>query len=131
MKRAFSIARLLFLIFAATAAHAQETVIQTEENSPGTTANSPDQRRAPPIASAVSQAHKFWDSEIALLFTGVAGARGLDYSSTLNIRRRGLDEALLTNAIVDNHPAFAGIEVSGIAASIGVSYLFHHRPSPL
>jgi hypothetical protein len=69
--------------------------------------------------------HRFWDRENLLLFAGVGVGRGLDYASTLNIRRRGINEVLLTNAIVDNHPLFAGIEVGGTAASIGVSYIFH------
>jgi hypothetical protein len=69
--------------------------------------------------------HRFWDRENILLFAGVGIGRGLDYASTLNIRRRGINEVFLTNAIVDNHPLFAGIEVGGAAASIGVSYVFH------
>jgi hypothetical protein len=60
-----------------------------------------------------------------LLFAGVGASRALDYSSTLNLRRRGLDEIFLTNSIVDNHPLFAGIEAATTATSIGVSYLFH------
>ena len=55
----------------------------------------------------------------------MGASRALDYASTLNLRRRGLDEALLTNRIVDNHPLFAGIEAAATGASIGVSYLFH------
>ena len=69
--------------------------------------------------------HKFWDGENDLLFAAVGAGRALDYSSTLNLRRRGINEALLTNSIVDNHPLFAGIEVAATAASIGVSYIFH------
>lgn len=69
--------------------------------------------------------HKFWDRENDWLFAGVGAGRALDYASTLNLRRRGIDEVFLTNSIVDNHPLFAGIEVSATAASIGVSYLFH------
>ena len=69
--------------------------------------------------------HAFWDRENDWLFAGVAAGRALDYSSTLNLRRRGIDEAFLTNDIVDNHALFAGIEVAATAASIGVSYLFH------
>src|SRR5260370_42318233 len=64
-------------------------------------------------------------------FAGVGAARALDYASTLNLRRRGLDEIFLTNSIVDNHPLFAGIEAAATGASIGSSYLFprtgHHR----
>jgi hypothetical protein len=69
--------------------------------------------------------HKFWDRENGLLFAAVGAGRGLDYASTLNLRRRGIDEAFLTNSIVDNHAAFVGIEVAATAASIGVSYIFH------
>jgi hypothetical protein len=60
-----------------------------------------------------------------LWFAAVGAGRALDYASTLNLRRRGVDEIFLTNSIVDNHPLFAGIEAAGTAASIGVSYLFH------
>ena len=70
--------------------------------------------------------HGFWDRENDLLFAAVGASRALDYASTLNFRRRGRNEALLTNDIVDNHAAFAAIEVGTTALSIGVSYLFHH-----
>jgi hypothetical protein len=69
--------------------------------------------------------HRFWDRTNDLWFAGVGAGRALDYASTLNLRRRGIDEALLTNSIVDNHPLFGGIEAAATAASIGVSYLFH------
>ena len=72
-----------------------------------------------------SETHRFLDRENALLFAGVGAARFLDYSSTLNLRRRGRDEILLTNWAVDHHPLFAGIEAAGTAASIGASYLLH------
>jgi len=73
----------------------------------------------------VTQEHCFWDKKNDWLFAGVGAARTLDYFSTLNFRRRGNREILLTNAIVDNHAEFAAIEAAGTAASIGVSYLFH------
>ena len=69
--------------------------------------------------------HRFWDRENDWLFAGVGAGRALDYASTLNLRHRGIDEAFLTNSIVDNHPLFAGIEVAATAASVGVSYIFH------
>jgi hypothetical protein len=69
--------------------------------------------------------HRFWDKENDWLFAGVGAARTFDYFSTLNMRRRGDQEILLTNAIVDNHAAFAAIEAAGTGASIGASYLFH------
>ncbi len=69
--------------------------------------------------------HPFWDRENDLLFAAVGASRTLDYFSTLNFRRRGRNEALLTNDIVDNHAAFASIEAAATVASIGMSYLFH------
>src|SRR2546430_1401520 len=47
--------------------------------------------------------HRFWDRENDLLFAAVGASRTLDYFSTLNFRRRGRNEALLTNDVVDNH----------------------------
>jgi hypothetical protein len=69
--------------------------------------------------------HRFWDKENGWLFAGVGAARTLDYFSTLNMRRRGVQEILLTNEVVDNHAAFATIEAAATGASIGASYLFH------
>ena len=79
-----------------------------------------------PAAAATGRACR----ETHVLLPGVGGcgqasARALDYSSTLNMRRRGLQEILLTNDIVDQYAAFAAIEASGTAVSIGASYLFH------
>ena len=45
-------------------------------------------------------------------------------------RNRGLNEGLLTNQIVDNHPLFFGIEAGTTAASIALSYLFN-QPFPV
>ncbi len=81
--------------------------------------------RGPTADDESAKTHRFWDIENDLLFAGVAAGRGLDYASTTNLRRRGIDEIFLTNSIVDNHPLFIGIEAAGTAASIGVSYLFH------
>jgi hypothetical protein len=69
--------------------------------------------------------HRFWDRTNDWLFAGVGASRTFDYFSTLNMRHRGRQEILLTNDVVDNHPAFAAIEAAGTATSIGVSYLFH------
>jgi len=69
--------------------------------------------------------HRFWDKKNDWRFAGVGAARTLDYFSTLNMRRRGRQEILLTNDAVDNHAAFAAIEAAGTGVSIGVWYLFH------
>ena len=79
----------------------------------------------PTVSPAPAAVHRFWDRENDWLFAGVGAGRALDYASTLNLRRRGINEAFLTNAIVDNHPLFAGIEAAATGASIGVSYVFH------
>ncbi len=70
--------------------------------------------------------HRFWDKENGWLFAGIGASRTLDYFSTLNFRRRGDNEVLLTNSVVDNHAAFASIEAAATGLSIGVSGLFHH-----
>jgi hypothetical protein len=69
--------------------------------------------------------HRFWDRTNDWLFAGVGASRTLDYFSTLNMRRRGRQEILLTNDAVDNHAAFATIEAAGTGVSIGAAYLFH------
>ncbi len=79
-----------------------------------------------PTTPKAPDEHRFWDTTNDLLFAGIAASRTLDYFSTLNMRRRGRQEILLTNDVVDNHPAFVAVEVAGTGASIGVSYLFHH-----
>jgi hypothetical protein len=88
-----------------------------------------EQRKSTKAANAINRpaadVHRFWDRENDWLFAGVGAGRALDYASTLNLRRRGINEVFLTNSIVDNHPLFAGIEVAATAASVSVSYLFH------
>jgi hypothetical protein len=69
--------------------------------------------------------HRFWDKENDWLFAGVGASRTFDYFSTLNLRRRGDQEILVTNDLVDNHAAFAVVEAVGTGVSIGASYLFH------
>ena len=70
-------------------------------------------------------AHQFWDRRNGWLFAGVGASRALDYFSTLNMRRRGRQELLLTNDVVDHHAGFAVIEAAGTAVSLSASYLFH------
>jgi len=90
-----------------------------------------DQPVAPPPAAvkpaakspAAAPQHKFWDKENILLFTGVGGARMMDYASTRYLRDQGNYEWLLSNSVVDNRPLFVGIELAGTGLS--VSYLFH------
>ena len=126
----------LFLLVAASSLRAQQpaepssfrfdagAAAQSQAPSPGST-TAPFPAKAKKVPQPAQPVHRFWDRENGLLFAGVGAGRALDYASTLNLRRRGIDEAFLTNSIVDNHPLFAGIEAGATAASIGVSYLFH------
>jgi len=122
---------MLFFFAAVSAARAQQPAETPETNGQPAAANSSDgaqKTEKPPSAAKIDVApriHRFWDRENDWLFAGVGAGRGLDYASTLNLRRRGINEVFLTNSIVDNYPLFAGIEVGATAASIGVSYLFH------
>ncbi len=114
----------LFLFIGAASVSAQQV-------SEGLSASAQQDTLLPRTASASGRAapsintHPFWDLENDLLFAGVAASRGMDYSSTLNLRRRGDEEVFLTNSIVDNHALFAGIEAAATITSVGVSYLFH------
>src|SRR5260370_28418496 len=77
-----------------------------------------------------TQKHRFWDKKNDWLFAGVGAARTFDYFSTLNLRRRGDNEILLTNDVVDNHSAFAAIDATGTGVSIRASYLFYRYRHP-
>ncbi len=70
-------------------------------------------------------AHRFWDRKNAWLFAGIAVGRTLDYTSTLNMQRRGREELLLPDDVVNNRAGFAALEAAGTASSIGISYLLH------
>ncbi|HUE42932.1 MAG TPA: hypothetical protein VMP12_05175 [Candidatus Sulfotelmatobacter sp.] len=110
-----------------SAARIDPTRLQSSTSSPSPTGTDPTQTSTSSTTTTILPAeHRFWDTTNDLLFAGVGAARTLDYFSTLNMRRRGRQEILLTNDVVDNHAAFAVIEAAGTGASIGVSYLFHH-----
>ena len=51
--------------------------------------------------------------------------RALDYASTRNMQRRGREEILLPDDVVNNSAGFAALEAAGTAASIGLSYWMH------
>jgi hypothetical protein len=128
----FSVSVALVLLVIASSLKAQQSVPPAVSGSTPDAAAQSQTAPAAPLPADAKKApktpqptHRFWDRENDLLFAGVAGGRALDYSSTLNLRRRGINEAFLTNSVVDNHPLFVGIEAAATATSIGVSYLFH------
>ncbi len=104
---------LFLLLSLASGAMAQERI------------DAPRPKAAPLLRSEPTFCHKFWNKQNTWLFAGVGASRALDYFSTLNMRRRGRQEILLTNDVVDNHAAFALNEAAATGASIGASYLFH------
>jgi hypothetical protein len=117
---------ILLLVFAVvlrggSIASAQEPAPATGATPLATLAEAPHPKARP----TDSDEHRFWDKTNDWLFAGVGASRTLDYFSTLNMRRRGRQEILLTDDVVDNHAAFAVIEAAGTGASIGAAYLFH------
>jgi len=112
---------LLLLLCGAPGTGAQQTPPSKPESVDGEAAAIP----VKPERIAPRFEHRFWDKENDWLFAGVGAARTLDYFSTLNLRRRGDQELLVTNDLVDNHAAFAVVEAAGTGVSIGASYLFH------
>ncbi len=119
------IAGALLSLVAVTALRAQQPTGDQKPDAPSAAQSGSQKEKNPATIVDAKPIHRFWDTENDILFGAVGVGRGLDYASTLNLRRRGINEALLTNSIVDNHALFTGIEVGATAASIGVSYLFH------
>jgi len=130
-----AIAGAIFLLALASVTRAQEQPTPGRDPNapskpqPAASSSSAEQKKTDEAAQAASLPvpgeHSFWDRENDWLFAAVGAGRALDYASTLNLRRRGINEVFLTNSIVDNHPLFAGIEAAATGASIGVSYIFH------
>jgi hypothetical protein len=127
---------VLLLFFAASVARAQQPTEDLDRSSlpsapiaqddaQKTNPPLPDPKAKQPRIDVAPPIHRFWDHENLWLFGAVGAGRALDYASTLNLRHRGINEALLTNSIVDNHALFAVIEVAATGASVGVSYIFH------
>ena len=110
----------LVLSVEASDTFAQAPATDAQTASPASEPQADKNSRAP-----LRQQHRFWDKENAWLFAGVGASRTFDYFSTLNLRRRGDQEILVTNDLVDNHAAFAVVEAAGTGVSIGASYLFH------
>jgi hypothetical protein len=110
----FPVFLIYFLFISPPQTYSQET--------PVSPAAKPDQIST---ATRPKAEHRFWDSTNIWLFAGTGASRALDYSSTLNMRRRGRQEILLSNDVVDNHAAFTTIEVAATGVSIGAAYIFH------
>lgn len=94
---------------------------------PSTSSHAP--LRVPPslplTALPPAPPHAFWDRENLFLFGGVGLVRALDYTSTMNMLRRGRLELLLPGDIPRNHAGFAALEAAGALTSVGLSYALH------
>ena len=110
----------LAMLMGASEVYAQAPVTETQTPSPVVASPSGKNQNKEQMRE-----HRFWDKKNDWLFAGVGAARTFDYFSTLNLRRRGDQEILVTNDLVDNHAAFAVVEAVGTGVSIGASYLFH------
>jgi hypothetical protein len=110
----------LIAVPGASATRGQEPAMAAQIPAPDDSAH-PARSQTMPLR----QEHRFWDKKNAWLFAGVGASRALDYSSTLNMRRRGNREILVSNDLVDNHAAFAVVEAAASAVSIGAAYFFH------
>ena len=117
--------KLKFLLLLLATSVVVETAWSQEapKPEPSGVSESPSKTCEPPRENAAR--HRFWDQQNRWLFASVGAARTLDYFSTLNMRRRGRQEILLTNDVVDHHAAFAAIEAATAGVSTGASYLFH------
>ncbi len=112
---------VLMAMLAASETRAQEPATPKTESSVAVDSLSSGK----PSVDLPRQEHRFWDKKNDWLFAGVGAARTFDYFSTLNMRRRGDQEILVSNDLVDSHAAFAVVEAAGTGVSIGASYLFH------
>jgi hypothetical protein len=116
------------IVFVTVLVCSSQNFVGAQEPSNQSAAKPAASRQAPLIEDVerpVPPSIAFWDKENAWLFAGVGASRTFDYFSTLNMRKRGDHEILLTNDLVDNHAAFAAVEAAGTGVSIGASYLFH------
>jgi hypothetical protein len=76
---------------------------------------------------SVAVPHHFFDRTNVLLFSGIAIARVLDYTSTRNMLARGREEKLIPDDVVYSTPGFVSLEAAGVATSIGISYFLHRK----
>src|SRR5258708_32496361 len=112
----------LAMLMGAGKAYAQAPAIEAQVPSPSAI---PPARKN--LTKERTQEHRFWDKKNDWLFAGVGAARTFDYFSTLNLRRRGDREVLLTNEIVDNHAAFAAIGAAGTRGLVRGGIFFHYH----
>jgi hypothetical protein len=133
MRRLFRLSRrdsvlartpILLIMLAANAASAQSCIAPETGDPPLRTRQQIllPRKVEPPVEAPV---HRFWDRTNLLLFSGVGAMRAMDYASTRNMQRRGREEVLLPDDVVNNSAGFAALEAAGTAASVGISYWMH------
>jgi hypothetical protein len=77
------------------------------------------------VANPPAKQHTFWDRTNVGLYSGIAIMRTLDYTSSINMQKRGREEILLPDDVVFNRAGFAALEAAAVATSVGISYVFH------
>lgn len=110
-------------IFTTTRVDAQQSQSESDRTKICSHRSSRDQKETQLGAS--DSTHRFWDRTNFALFGGVAAMRALDYASTRNMQRRGREEILLPDDVVNNSAGFAALEAAGTVTSIGLSYWMH------
>jgi hypothetical protein len=102
------------------------TVLATPANPASPLSPTPTETRlSVALAAPPPLAHRFFDRDNLLLFSGVAAGRACDYFSTRHFRDKHLKEWLLDDKTVDNRPLFVAIEVAATALSVAASYALH------
>ena len=111
------LARTLLVLLFIPSPYAKSQQIESPAQDPPTAPKS--------VIADYTPQHRFWDRKNILLFSGVAVFRSLDYASTRNFERRGRQEVLIPDDVVNNSAGFASLEAAGAATSVGISYIFH------
>lgn len=122
-----SLALCLTSLSTPTISVAHIAVIQGNDASTVSMLPVPNTTAAPvPQPSKTSpEPHVFWDRTNLTLFSVVLLSRAADYASTRNMQARGREEVLLPDDVVNNSAGFVALELSGTAASVGLSYWMH------
>lgn len=121
-----SLVLVISMLWPAVAARGADGPANSEMNSPAVLP-----MRSRPLAFVEIAAmpppgmHSFWDRTNLGLFSGIAIMRTLDYTSTINMQKRGREEILLPDDVVFNRAGFAALEAAAAATLIGVSYILH------
>ncbi len=117
---------IVFSVLISSAAFAADN----DANPPAAPTPTIAQLGQPPIHPVIAVAHpkpehRFFDRKNAALFGAVFAARTADMLTTWRFRSYGYNEVNLSNAFVDDKPAFAAYSLGAAGLNVGVAYGFH------